>query len=45
MASADIFQGEQNQHFVYHFQVPNDAIQMDVHKTVHPFCPLPSCHE
>jgi len=27
----------QNQHFSYPFQVADDATQIDVHKTLHPF--------
>jgi len=29
--------GEQNRHFAYPFQVAVDAMQMDVHETLHPF--------
>ena len=36
-ASAEIFPGGQRQHFAYPFQVADDAMQMDVHKTFYPF--------
>jgi len=28
----------QSRHFAYPFQVSDDAMQMDVHKTLYPFC-------
>jgi len=37
-ASADVFPGgEQRRHFAHPFQVVDDVIQMDVHKTLYPF--------
>ena len=36
-ASADIFPGGQSRHFAYPFQVADDTMQMDVHKTLYPF--------
>jgi len=29
--------GQRRRHFAYHFQVPVDAMQMNVHKKVYPF--------
>jgi len=34
------FQGWQRRNFAYPFQVADDAMQMDVHKTLYPFCPI-----
>jgi len=40
-ASAEIFPGEgQHRNFAYPFQVADDAMQMDVQKTLHPFYPI-----
>jgi len=35
--------GEQNRHFAYPFQVADDAMQMDVHETLHPFYITKKC--
>jgi len=37
-ASAKIFPGEATSTFCCPFQVADDAMQMDVHKTLWPFC-------
>jgi len=43
-ASAEIFTGvRQRRNFTYPFQVADDAMQMDVHKTLHPFYPNSLC--
>jgi len=31
------FHGEQRRYFAYNFQVADDAMQMDLHKTLYPF--------
>jgi len=37
-ASAEIFPGGgQSRHFAYPFQISDNATQMDVHKSLHPF--------
>jgi len=36
--SQDFFQGGQRRNFAYPFQVADDAMQVDVHKTLYPFC-------
>jgi len=33
----NFFTGGQRRHFAYPFQVVDDATQMDVHETLHPF--------
>ena len=35
-ASAEIFPGGKRRHFAYPFQVADDAVRMDVHKTLYP---------
>jgi len=34
------FQGWQRRNFAYPFQVADDAMQMEVHKTLYPFYPI-----
>jgi len=33
----NFFKGGQRRDFAYHFQVAEDAVQMNVHKTLYPF--------
>jgi len=40
MASAEIYPGGQKRHFAYPFQVVDDVTQIDVHKTLYPFCAM-----
>jgi len=35
--------GDQRRKFAYAFQVADDAMQMDVHKTHYPFYPISLC--
>jgi len=37
------FSGRQRQNFAYPFQVADDAMQMDIHKTLYPFYPIRLC--
>jgi len=37
MVSAEFFPRGQRRHFAYHFQVADDAMQMDIHKAQYPF--------
>jgi len=39
-ASPEIVSGEQKRHSAYQLQVPDDATQIDVHKTPYPFCAI-----
>ena len=39
-ASAEIFSGGQKRHFALQLQVPDDATQIDVHKTLYNFCAI-----
>jgi len=39
-ASAEIFLGGQKRHFACQFQVADDATQLDVRKTLYPFCAI-----
>ena len=38
--SAEIFSGGQKRYFAYQLQVPDDATQTDVQKTLYPFCAI-----
>ena len=40
LASAEVFPGWQRHNFAHGFQVADDAMKMDVHKTLFPFYPL-----
>jgi len=39
-AATEIFPGGQRRNFASPFQVANDAMPVDVHKTLHPFCTI-----
>ena len=39
----NLFQGRNIENFDFPFQVADDAMQMDVRKTLHPFYPMSLC--